>query len=85
MNPEIMTELLQQIIASAATHAEQAHHAQLTCAHVLQAMLEDDSLDTLLERLRVDKAAMKQMADEETMIVLSGIINSICPSVDDTD
>ena len=65
MNPEIMTELLQQIIASAATHAEQAHHAQLTCAHVLQAMLEDDSLDTLLERLRVDKAAMKQMADEE--------------------
>jgi ATP-dependent Clp protease ATP-binding subunit ClpB len=64
MNPEIMTELLQQIIANAVTHAQENHHSTLTCEEILQAMLEDDSLDTLLERLHADKNTMKEMVDQ---------------------
>ena len=64
MNPELMTELLQQIIANAATAAEQNHNSVLTNAHILQAMCSDDSLDTLWQRLNADKQTIKAMADE---------------------
>ena len=63
MNPDIMTELLQQVIQSAVTKAQQNHNASLAPEHILSAMFEDDSLDTLLERLHVDKNQLNQMID----------------------
>ncbi len=56
MNPEIMTEILQQIINNAVTKAQENHHSQITVEHVLCAMCEDDNLDGIFERINVPKS-----------------------------
>lgn len=56
MNPEIMTEILQQIINNAVTKAQEKHHSQITVEHVLCAMCEDDNLDGIFERINVPKS-----------------------------
>ena len=56
MNPEIMTEILQQIINNAVTKAQENHHSQIAVEHVLCAMCEDDSLDGIFERMNVPKS-----------------------------
>ena len=45
MNPEIMTEILQQIMNNAITNAQEHHHSEITVEHVLCAMAQDDNLD----------------------------------------
>ena len=56
MNPEIMTEILQQIINNAVTKAQENHHSQIAVEHVLCAMCEDDNLDGIFERMNVPKS-----------------------------
>ena len=56
MNPEIMTEILQQIINNAVTKAQENHHSQIVVEHVLCAMCEDDNLDGIFERMNVPKS-----------------------------
>ena len=56
MNPEIMTEILQQIINNAVTKAQENHNCQITVEHVLCAMAEDDNLNGIFERINVPKS-----------------------------
>ena len=58
MNPEIMTEALQAILSNAITKAQEAHNSELTPEHILAAMLEDDTLDGIWERLNLDKSQL---------------------------
>ena len=56
MNPEIMTEILQQIINNAITKAQENHNSLVTVEHVLCAMAEDDNLDGIFQRINVPKS-----------------------------
>lgn len=56
MNPEIMTEILQQIMNNAITKAQEHHHSEIAVEHVLCAMAEDDTLDGIFERIHVPKS-----------------------------
>lgn len=55
MNPEMMTEALQQIIASAFTKAQQNHNSELAPEHILDAIIEDTGVDGIWQRLGVSK------------------------------
>ncbi len=56
MHIEQMTEALQQIIMTALTKAQSAHNAELAPEHILMAMLEDDGLDGIWQRLNIRKS-----------------------------
>lgn len=58
MNPDILTEKLQEILQSAITDAQSYHHSEVTSAHIIKAMAEDDTLDGIFERIHVDKQAV---------------------------
>ncbi len=58
MNIEQMTEQLQSLIMAALNLAQENHNSEITAEHILKAMLEDDSLDGIWERLNADKAGM---------------------------
>ena len=64
MDIEKMTEALQQIIMSALRKAQEHHNPELTPEHVLSAMLEDEGLNGIWERVGADKDAMLRMANE---------------------
>lgn len=55
MNMEEMTEQLQQVFVKAVNLAQDAGNAELCMEHILAAMLEDDGLDGIFERLNLDK------------------------------
>ena len=58
MNPDILTEKLQEILQRAITVAQENHHSEVTSAHIISAMCEDDILDGIFERVHVDKQAV---------------------------
>lgn len=60
MNPDILTEKLQEILQRAITVAQENHHSEVTSAHIISAMCEDDILDGIFERIHVDKQAVYQ-------------------------
>ena len=64
MNPDIMTEALQQIIASAVTKAQQNHNSEFAPEHLLDAILEDDGVDGIWERLGVQKSELLTMVEK---------------------
>lgn len=65
MNPDILTEKLQDILQSAITEAQNNHHSEVTCAHLLAAMLEDDTLDGIWERLNLDKSQLLTFVQQQ--------------------
>lgn len=64
MNPEMMTEALQQIIASAFTKAQQYHHSEIAPEHLLDAILEDTGSDGIWQRLNVTKNEMVTLVEK---------------------
>lgn len=68
MNMEEMTEQLQAIFVKAVNLSQDMGNAELCIEHILQAMLEDDSLDGIFERLSVNKnellSAVKEYAKQ---------------------
>lgn len=64
MNPDIMTEALQQIIASAVIKAQQNHNSEFAPEHLLDAILEDDGVDGIWERLGVQKSELLTMVEK---------------------
>jgi ATP-dependent Clp protease ATP-binding subunit ClpB len=64
MDVEKMTEALQQIIMAALRKAQENHNPELDVEHVLAAMLEDNGLDGIWQRVGADKDAMLQMVNE---------------------
>ena len=65
MNIDQMTEQLQTIISNAVTLAQQKNNSELCCEHVLAAMLSDNGLDGIFERLGVDKTKMLERVNDE--------------------
>ena len=65
MNIDQMTEQLQTIISNAVTLAQQKNNSELCCEHVLAAMLSDNGLDGIFERLGVDKTKMLKRVNDE--------------------
>ena len=63
MDIEKMTEQLQQIIMAALTKAQENHNPELTPEHVLAAMIEDNGLDGIWERVKGDKAKMLEFVN----------------------
>ncbi|MGM9941501.1 MAG: ATP-dependent Clp protease ATP-binding subunit [Bulleidia sp.] len=64
MNPDILTEKLQEILQSAITEAQNAHHSEITPAHILNAMFADDTLDGIFERIGADKQKMRAFVQD---------------------
>lgn len=64
MNPDILTEKLQEILQNAITMAQSQHHSEIGCVHLLKAMLEDDTLDGIWERLHLDKSQLLTFIDD---------------------
>ncbi len=64
MNIEQMTETLQQIIMSALTSAQQNSNAELSAEHILAAMIEDNGLDGIWERLSLNKEELLSLVNE---------------------
>ncbi len=59
-----MTEQLQSIILNAVNLARQRHHSEITAEHILSAMLEDDGLDGIFERLNISKNDLLRVVKE---------------------
>lgn len=78
MNIEQMTEILQSIMMNALNKARSYHHAELSVEHILSAMIEDGSLDTLFERLGVNKDELNVLVNEY-MKRLSAVSNASEP------
>ena len=64
MNIEQMTERLQQILMKAMTYAQQFKHSELTTAHCLKAMGEDESIQQILKECDVDLGKWDTMMQE---------------------
>ena len=58
MDIEKMTEALQSLILAAMTKAQESNHVEIAPEHVLLAMLEDNGLDGIWQRLGCDKQKM---------------------------
>ena len=63
MNIEQMTEQLQAIIMAALTKANERRNSELCAEHILSAMLEDNGLDGIWERLNIDKAELASLVN----------------------
>lgn len=74
MNPDILTEKLQEILQRAITDAQSSHHSEVTSAHIIKAMSEDDILDGIFERIHVDQQELIPYLNEKLaeMPVVSG-------------
>ena len=74
MNPDILTEKLQGILQRAITDAQSSHHSEVTSAHIIKAMCEDDILDGIFERIHVDQQELIPYLNEKLaeMPVVSG-------------
>lgn len=74
MNPDILTEKLQEILQRAITDAQSSHHSEVTSAHIIKAMCEDDILDGIFERIHVDQQELIPYLNEKLaeMPVVSG-------------
>ena len=74
MNPDILTEKLQEILQRAITDAQSLHHSEVTSAHIIKAMAEDDTLDGIFERIHADKQMIVRYMEEEisSLPVVSG-------------
>ena len=64
MNIEQMTEILQSVIMNALTKAQQNSNAELSCEHILAAMIEDGGLEGIFERLSVDRDELLSFVNE---------------------
>ena len=64
MNPDILTEALQALLQKAITNAQESGNSEVTPEHILSAMLEDDTLDGIWERLQIDKSALLTFVQE---------------------
>jgi len=60
MNIEQMTEQLQAIILSALQKAQEKGNPELSTEHILNAMLEDDSLDGIWKRMDLSKQELAE-------------------------
>ncbi len=60
MNIEQMTEQLQAIILSALQKAQEKGNPELSIEHILNAMLEDDSLDGIWKRMDLSKQELAE-------------------------
>ncbi len=63
MNIEQMTEQLQALIVAAVTKAKEYRNSELCAEHILHAMLEDDSLDGIWQRLNIDKSELMTLVE----------------------
>jgi ATP-dependent Clp protease ATP-binding subunit ClpB len=63
MNPEIMSEILQKILSAAVSKAQEAGNSEVAVEHVLSAMVEDDSLDGIWQRLHISKEELAQFVN----------------------
>ena len=63
MDIEKMTEQLQQIIMAALTKAQTSRNPELTAEHILQAMIEDNGLDGIWQRVNADKNELMAFAE----------------------
>ncbi len=64
MDIEKMTETLKQIIMRALRISQEHHHPEISTEHVFMAMLEDDGLNGIWQRVQVDKQAMTSFVHE---------------------
>jgi len=64
MNPEMMTEALQQILNAAVTKAQQNHNSEIAPEHILDAIVEDDGVDGIWQRLHVDKQQLTKIVEK---------------------
>ena len=64
MDIEKMTEALKQIIMRALRISQEHHHPEIGTEHVLAAMLEDDGLNGIWQRIAADKEAMAAFVQE---------------------
>ena len=55
MNPEIMNEILLDIMNKAVVMAQENNNSSITCEHVLTCLAQDDHLDGLFERLNISR------------------------------
>lgn len=74
MDIEKMTEQLQAIIMAALTKAQEKHNSELTAEHVLLAMLEDNGLDGIWQRIGADKNEMRKFVE--------GYVNRLATTTD---
>lgn len=65
MDIDKMTEQLQSIIMTALTNAQTNRNPELTIEHLLQAMVEDNGLDGIFDRLNIQKKALLATLEEE--------------------
>ncbi len=74
MNMEEMTEQLQQIFINAVNLAQDKGNSELCIEHILQAMLEDDGLDGIFERLQLNKNELLSIVKDyiDRLPVVSG-------------
>ena len=63
MNIEKMTELLQMVIINAIDIAKKNHNSEVCAEHILSSILESDNLDTLFERLNINKSDLNEMVN----------------------
>lgn len=64
MDIEKMTEALQHIMMKAVEHATNAKNSEISAEHILIAMLEDDGLDGIFERLHLDKMQLLKVVNK---------------------
>ncbi len=64
MNIEKMTELLKMVIVQAVDKARANKHSEVSAEHILSSVLEEDTLDTLFERLNINKNELKQLVSQ---------------------
>lgn len=80
MNIEQMTEILQHIMMNAITKAQSSRNAELSCEHILAAMIEEGSLDGIFERLDIDKDEVLKLVNQY-MARLSTVSNAGEPTL----
>ena len=54
MNPELMTEKLQEILMRALSIAQENHNPELSCEHMMAAFLNEDDIVEMLKSFRTD-------------------------------
>jgi ATP-dependent Clp protease ATP-binding subunit ClpB len=64
MNPENMTDALTMVIQNALSKAQEGHASEITPEHILAAILEDDTVNGLWERLNLDKSQLLTFVQE---------------------
>ena len=63
MNPELMTEKLQEIFMKALSYAKDNRNSELSSEHVLKAFLNDDDITDILKTFKCDLNKLRNIVD----------------------